>query len=81
VGAKGGQLINGFMKVSCRRWQLLIRYIQVSYSARKRRTTYCWLHEGELQDLKTRGDNFLLAIYGAGELQCVQKEDNLLLAT
>ncbi len=47
----------------------------------KSRTTYCWLHKGELKGVKTRGDNFLLATCGAGELQWVQKEDNLLLAT
>jgi hypothetical protein len=33
--------------------------VQVSYSACKRRTTYCWLHEGELQGLKTRGGQLL----------------------
>jgi hypothetical protein len=65
---RGGQLFTGYN-------------LQVSYSACKSRTTYCCLHEGELQGVKTKGGNFLLATYGAGELQCVQKEDNLLLAT
>ncbi len=38
-------------------------------------STYCWLHKGELQGLTT---SYSLH---TSELQCVQKEDNLLLAT